>query len=569
MPHSPKNSAYARPFTALLLIATAIAACSPEASEPSAPADDANHENDGASLSLSTFTPEVNIYVDYSATVAGKQSRFALHLTDAHTGLPLQATSVRLDFMQNGEVVQRMEQSEAAQAGLYLVQAFLPGGRYRLQLESDGLAAGGVLLGEIEVYADDAAANDALHNFEHALPSEAVMFSVEQQWKVGLRSTELQRANLAERVEVAASVVVPPHAQAMVRAPFDGAWSMPDGEAFPRLGQQVLRGQLLGEIQVSLDPADRAAVEANALSRHEHEKEIQLREFDLRVREVEAAQAEAMAASRLEFAASELERLGNLNESGLAKQSEILRAEAEQRSATLAYQAAQKLLASLAEVHAELEALHGEDWQSPALARAAQLHAPIDGVVVELNYSLGEWVPAAEVALRIVDPRARWIELQIPESLLHQGDELASVKIALPGTNKYFDLQNDWGGEQVFRSAQVNPLTRCLSVYASCPGAPDLAEGMRLTAALATRESEQAWAIPQSAVVDEAGVPIVFVLVTGELFEKRSVRLGVRDGDFVEVLDGLSEGDRVVSSAAYLLRLAAASSDNFGHGHVH
>ena len=62
---------------------------------------------------------------------------------------------------------------------------------------------------------------------------------------------------------------------------------------------------------------------------------------------------------------------------------------------------------------------------------------------------------------------------------------------------------------------------------------------------------------------------MAFVQLDGEHFEKRVLELGVRDGDWVEVLQGLRLGDRVVTRGAYLVRLAGSAPDSFGHGHVH
>lgn len=41
------------------------------------------------------------------------------------------------------------------------------------------------------------------------------------------------------------------------------------------------------------------------------------------------------------------------------------------------------------------------------------------------------------------------------------------------------------------------------------------------------------------------------------------------DGLWVEVLRGVSAGERVVSEGAYYVRLAAAGGDDIGHGHAH
>jgi multidrug efflux pump subunit AcrA (membrane-fusion protein) len=47
------------------------------------------------------------------------------------------------------------------------------------------------------------------------------------------------------------------------------------------------------------------------------------------------------------------------------------------------------------------------------------------------------------------------------------------------------------------------------------------------------------------------------------------VRLGIRDGDYVQVIEGVAPGERVVTRGAYLVRLAGSAPAAAGHGHAH
>jgi multidrug efflux pump subunit AcrA (membrane-fusion protein) len=75
--------------------------------------------------------------------------------------------------------------------------------------------------------------------------------------------------------------------------------------------------------------------------------------------------------------------------------------------------------------------------------------------------------------------------------------------------------------------------------------------------------------IPVAAVIDDAGRPIVFVHASGESFERRPVTLGARQGDVVQILEGVKPGERIVSKGAHLIRLASLSTQVPAHGHVH
>jgi len=59
------------------------------------------------------------------------------------------------------------------------------------------------------------------------------------------------------------------------------------------------------------------------------------------------------------------------------------------------------------------------------------------------------------------------------------------------------------------------------------------------------------------------------VQIGGEHFEVREVKIGLRDDQYAQVLVGLKEGEVIVSTGGYLVRLASTSSTKVGHGHAH
>jgi cobalt-zinc-cadmium efflux system membrane fusion protein len=84
-----------------------------------------------------------------------------------------------------------------------------------------------------------------------------------------------------------------------------------------------------------------------------------------------------------------------------------------------------------------------------------------------------------------------------------------------------------------------------------------------------TAAGQSAPAVRDAAVIDDGGRPVVFVQLKGEAFSRRPVKLGNRQGDYVQILEGVKPGERVVTRGAYLIRLAAMSTSIPAHGHVH
>jgi multidrug efflux pump subunit AcrA (membrane-fusion protein) len=116
----------------------------------------------------------------------------------------------------------------------------------------------------------------------------------------------------------------------------------------------------------------------------------------------------------------------------------------------------------------------------------------------------------------------------------------------------------------------VDPQSRTVPVIYEVDNSDKrLAIGQAVRVRLFTSSSETAPAVRETAVVDDAGRPVVFVQLAGEAFARRPVKLGNRQNEYVQIVEGVRPGERVVTKGAYLIRLAAMSSSIPAHGHVH
>jgi cobalt-zinc-cadmium efflux system membrane fusion protein len=116
----------------------------------------------------------------------------------------------------------------------------------------------------------------------------------------------------------------------------------------------------------------------------------------------------------------------------------------------------------------------------------------------------------------------------------------------------------------------LDPTTRALPVQMEVQN-PDgqLLIGQTGTAVLHTGGRERMPAVPNAAVLMEAGRPYVFVHVGGERFARRYVEIAARDGDLVGIKSGVKPGERVVTRGAYEVQLASAAKGLPAEGHVH
>lgn len=543
-------------------------ACAPgPAPEAAEVEDDHAHGSHG----WTAFEDGVGLFVDVAPPAAGYEANFYVHFTELATGAPLESGEVRLLLRNGDQVAEVLQASLGETPGFLAMTGNLSAGArqviFELSREEQSWSFGPFAL---TVHETLAGADDEAHQLEDAGDPEAISFSVEQQWTARLLADEVDVRDLARRVPVAGSFVTPPTAQALVSASFGGRLLAASSPAELELGQTVEAGDLLGVIEVPLATGDVAALRANDFAWHEHEHELLLREFDLDAQELAATQDAALARSEIRYAGEQLRRIEGLAARELATAREVADAQQSLDEAELHLQSAEELLVTLAQIRSRLEALraeHATDLRGVEPMRH-ELRAPIAGQLASVAAPWGATVEAGAPLFEIVDPRALWLELHVPEAHVPQFDPQASLWLTMaaqPG--QVLDLQQDLEGRFLHRAPALDPQTRTLTVryVVNAPGQA----GLFVDGQLAVEAVEQVLALPATAIVRQDGLDVAFVQTGGESFEKRVLELGVRDGRFVEVRRGLEAGERAVTRGAYLVRLAASAPDSFGHGHVH
>jgi Cu(I)/Ag(I) efflux system membrane fusion protein len=182
--------------------------------------------------------------------------------------------------------------------------------------------------------------------------------------------------------------------------------------------------------------------------------------------------------------------------------------------------------------------------------RTLTLTAPIGGIVMEKTALQGLHFGAGDMLYRIVDLSSVWLLADVFEQDLAQirpGQSAAITVQAYPG--RVFD------GRVAFVYPTVNAQTRTAKVRIEVPN-PELLlkTDMYATVEIAAPvETATVLAVPDSAVLDTGTRQTVLVDRGEGRFEPRAVKLGPRAGGYVAVLDGLREGEKVVTGANFLI----------------
>jgi Cu(I)/Ag(I) efflux system membrane fusion protein len=182
--------------------------------------------------------------------------------------------------------------------------------------------------------------------------------------------------------------------------------------------------------------------------------------------------------------------------------------------------------------------------------RTLTLNAPIGGIVMEKPALQGLHFGAGDMLYRITDLSAVWLLADVFEQDLAQIRPGQSAKItvqAYPG--HVFD------GRVAFVYPTVNAQTRTARVRLEVPN-PDLLlkTDMYATVEIAVPvESATVLAVPDSAVLDTGTRQTVLVDRGEGRFQPRAIKLGPRADGYVAVLEGLRDGEKVVTGANFLI----------------
>ena len=189
----------------------------------------------------------------------------------------------------------------------------------------------------------------------------------------------------------------------------------------------------------------------------------------------------------------------------------------------------------------------------------ARYSSPVGGTVIDRHLVPGDSVEPNTHLLEVADLRE-----VLAVGRLFEG-QIAQVAVGQPVRVRVPSYPGDTFEGVIERmGGALDPASRSLPVYVRIRN-PDrkLLPRMRAELAIVTKRSERALVVPRSAILGDFGNAFVFAErgEDGPLFERVPVVTGLSDDRFVEVIDGVLPGDRVVSEGNYSLQFLPPASE--------
>lgn len=303
-----------------------------------------------------------------------------------------------------------------------------------------------------------------------------------------------------------------------------------------REGDRVRSGDLL----VSIDEAElKTRVERAQALLDESGRSVD--EAQRNLDEARAALAAAEADHR--YAETTATRFRRLLAQELISAQEFDGVEAKRKSAeALVAQARARILsldAREAQAHMRIEQAKAELGQARLALEDTRIAAPMAGVVVEKRVEPGNLASPGQPLLVLDDPRQYRLEAMVGESAMGRVRLGAVVPVVIDSLPRPVD------GRVAELIPAADPASRSVIVKLDLPADLPLRSGMFGRARFPAGE-RKALVVPAAAVVERGQLSSLFVVGADGVARLRLVTLGERHGERVEVLSGLTPGERIV-----------------------
>lgn len=469
------------------------------------------HAHAGNSVTL--YTDATETFMEYPQLIVNHDARFLIHLTDLKDFKAVTDGILTIEFKnQSGtKVVNRME--SPTRDGIYVPTIkFAEPGNYLMKMELSGNQVSDIIwVKNVMVYASE---NDMPH--VHEEESDGISFLKEQQWKIDFANEAAKIKAMQSSVKATGIIQAKPENYSKIVSPVNGIILADKNSNIKSVGTFVKKGARLLNISPAADAGKNIIKIKNdyLLAKTEFERAEKL------------YAKKAISRKRFDIAKSDF----------VTKKS--------------GYKSLSR--------------------QIKFTEKGYTVLAPITGYIESINFRLGEQVESGQELFTIINPERLRLQANVRSSHIEKVENTNDAAFKIEGFNSIFKI-SELNGKRVGIGSSLDQTSRTLPVYFEFENKNNkIKAGLHSEVYVKTGEEKEVVAIPLNAIVNEDGLKTVYVQLEGELFEKRIVKTGIVEDGYVQIISGIKNGERVVTTGAYQVRLTALSPDKaIGEGHVH
>ena len=393
---------------------------------------------------------------------------------------------------------------------------------------SEAIAAGRFVVGEAGSPGGLIAPAPATLSAEAASGTADISFLKEQQWRTEFATSRVESGGLSESVRGPGRVRPAAGGEVLLTSPMAG---LVNSRPWPYTGQEVRQGATVFRVTPRVAAGRSLAVLES---------------------DVAGLEAELDAARR------RLERLEELLELGATSRRELEEAQARVTVLEGRYSSAQRDLATTQ------AGRRGGSEISEILA----VTAPFTGRIASIDVTPGQAVGAEIPLCHLVRESPLWIEVALRPEVAAGMPAPEGLDLRLPNRQAPMTFRGD-SFRLVSTAPAVDRETRTVTVlFEIAAGVDELPIGTPVEAEILLPGEREGTVIPDSALVDDGGVTIVYLQVGGESFARREVRVLARQAGRA-LVEGIPPGAVLVYRGGNAIRRATLVASDVGEGHVH
>ncbi len=484
----------------------------------------AEHGHEHGDLSVTQWTEKTELFMEYPGLVVGRQDTFVVHLSKMSDFKPVMQGKLECVFMSFDGSEYRVTVDSPDSPGVYKpVVNFENAGNYILELRLSG----------DEISDKHAVNNVIVSNNEDEVPhppvddsnEERIAFQKEQQWRLDFRVDPVQVREMSASIKAVGEILPQVNHHAEITALVDGIILGDQNPSLPEPGQRVRKQEIMAVISPHLN---------------------------------------------------NLNNLNNIHSEFLLAKANYERAESMFGKKLISEKDYQEAKLTFEAQRAGYELLVQESGfgENDASNGSAILHfpvkSPINGVIQDVHFHIGETVEAGDPLFTVTNPNQVVLKANVPLAHVAELQNISDAAFSVEGYDEEFVVSQS-GGRLLSVGSVIDEKSRTIPVLFVIKNRNNLLKiGMFAEASIKTGEALGTLAVSKSAVFDDEGTPTAYVQIGGELFAKRRLKTGLIDQGYVQVLEGIAVGERVVTLGGYQVKLASlTSSVPAGHGHPH
>lgn len=469
------------------------------------------HDHSQDLVSHTVWTDRLELFVEFPPLVAGELSSFTSHFTLVDGYKPIEDGELTLSLVKGTKGIRSSVKAPSSKG------VFKPGlnpkepGVYQLifDLESSGLSERIVIEG-VEVYANSAEASKFHPN--HGQGDE-ISFSKEQAWNTNFSVASVQKRDMHHIIATSGKIEPMLGDESLVVAKTDGIVLFND--------KAIEGGELLkGEAIFTLSGEGIA------------EENVQTRFSDVKA---------VYQKSQIDY-----NRAQKLLKESLISQKDFDEIQLNYTRSKTAY----------------------ESVVSSYEDGGQKIESPFAGFVKDVLVREGQFVKSGEALAVLTKNKKLVVRADLSQKYFSELTNIVAANFKTAYGDEIYNTEL-LNGRVLSYAKSVGEKSNYLPIYFEIDNKGKLLSGSYVEIFLKTKPLRNVISIPRKALMEDYENYYVFVQTAGEIFEKVPVELGVNDGDYVQILSGLSLGDRLVEEGAFQLKMASVSSSIPAHGHAH